>query len=281
MAHLPVAAASDSPGAAEMTATIWTEPEGPEAATEFTDPTAGSPVIELADVRKMYRSGAVEFEALRGVSLRIEQGEYVAIMGPSGSGKSTLMHILGCLDVSTDGSYALGGDDVRELDEVELADVRNRQIGFVFQQFNLLPSLSAWRNVELPMTYGRVPREQRKRRALAALERVGLTDKVNNKPGELSGGQQQRVAVARALVTEPAMILADEPTGNLDSTATEDVLGLFTELHRQGRTIVLITHEIDVAEKAHRIVRIRDGVIVSDTVTERARRHEAGPTVIA
>lgn len=225
------------------------------------------PVIEVAGVRKRYRTGTVEFEALRGIDLRIEQGEFVAIMGPSGSGKSTLMHILGCLDVPTDGSYRLAGDDVGEMDEIDLADVRNRQIGFVFQQFNLLPSLAAWRNVELPMTYGRVPRDARKRRALAALDRVGLADKVQNKPGEMSGGQQQRVAVARALVTEPAMILADEPTGNLDSTATEDVLGLFAELHAQGRTIVLITHEIEVAERAHRIVRIRDGLIQSDEPT--------------
>jgi putative ABC transport system ATP-binding protein len=198
------------------------------------------------------------------VSLRIDQGEYVAIMGPSGSGKSTLMHIIGCLDVPTEGGYLLAGEDVGEMDEVDLAQVRNRQIGFVFQQFNLLPSLNAWRNVELPLTYAGVKREERKRRALEALDRVGLADRVGHRPGELSGGQQQRVAVARALVSDPALILADEPTGNLDSVATEDALALFDELHAQGRTIVLITHEIDVAERSRRIVRVRDGRIQSD-----------------
>ena len=170
-------------------------------------------------------------------------------MGPSGSGKSTLMHIIGCLDVPTAGGYLLAGEDVGEMDEVDLAEVRNRQIGFVFQQFNLLPSLTAWRNVELPLTYAGVKRDERKRRAIEALERVGLADRVDHRPGELSGGQQQRVAVARALVSDPALILADEPTGNLDSVATDDALALFDELHAQGRTIVLITHELDVAQR--------------------------------
>jgi putative ABC transport system ATP-binding protein len=223
------------------------------------------PVIELTDVRKTYRAGALEVDALRGVSLRIGHGEYVAIMGPSGSGKSTLMHILGCLDVRTAGTYLLAGEDVSELTELELAEIRNRQVGFVFQQFNLLPSLTAWRNVELPLTYGGVRRDERRRRALDALARVGLADRVEHRPGELSGGQQQRVAVARALVGEPSLILADEPTGNLDSAASDSALNLFDELHAQGATIVLITHEAEIAERARRIVRIRDGLIQSDT----------------
>ena len=188
---------------------------------------------------------------------RIEEGEYVAVTGPSGSGKSTLMHILGCLDVPTSGSYHLAGEDVSELSEARLAEVRNRRIGFVFQQFNLLPSLNAWRNVELPLMYAGVPRHQRKQRALAALDKVGLGDRAEHKPGELSGGQQQRVAVARALVTDPALILADEPTGNLDSGSTHEVLGLLDELSALGRTIVLITHEHDVAARAGRTIAVR------------------------
>ncbi|WP_454050777.1 ABC transporter ATP-binding protein [Cellulomonas sp. Marseille-Q8402] len=229
----------------------------------------GDPVIELVGARKTYRTGSIEFEALRGVDLAITTGEYVAIMGPSGSGKSTLMNIVGCLDVVTEGAYRLAGEDVGELDEVELADVRNRRLGFVFQQFHLLPSLPAWRNVELPLVYGRVPAAERRERAVAALERVGLGEKLDNRPGELSGGQQQRVAVARALVGEPALILADEPTGNLDSRSTEDVLALLDELHGQGRTIVLITHELEVAQHARRIVFVRDGLIQSDEVNPR------------
>ncbi len=225
---------------------------------------AAEPVIELSGARKTYRSGEIEFEALRGVDLTVTEGEYVAIMGPSGSGKSTLMNILGCLDVLTEGSYRLGGEDVAELSENALAQVRNRRIGFVFQQFHLLPSLSAWRNVELPMVYGKVDRAERRRRAETALGRVGLADRLHNRPGELSGGQQQRVAVARALAGEPTMILADEPTGNLDSASTEDVLTLFDEMHDAGRTIVLITHELDVARRARRIVSVHDGLIRSD-----------------
>ena len=224
------------------------------------------PVIKLAAARKTYKTGSIEFEALRGVDLSIAEGEYVAVIGPSGSGKSTIMNILGCLDTLTTGEYLLAGENVEELDEVELAAVRNRRIGFVFQQFHLLPSLAAWRNVELPLVYAGVPKDERKARAIAALERVGLGDRVDNKPGQLSGGQQQRVAVARALVTEPTMILADEPTGNLDSHSTEEVLGLFDELHASGRTIVLITHEHDVAARSGRIVHVRDGLISSEEV---------------
>jgi putative ABC transport system ATP-binding protein len=221
-------------------------------------------LIELSGVRKTYDTGHFQVEALRGVDVHIEEGEYVAVIGPSGSGKSTLMHILGCLDVPTSGEYHLAGEDVSQLSEARLAEVRNRRIGFVFQQFNLLPSLKAWRNVELPLMYAAVPRHERRERALAALDRVGLADRAEHRPGELSGGQQQRVAVARALVTDPALILADEPTGNLDSTSTRDVLALLDELSSLGRTIVLITHEHDVADRAGRILQVRDGEITPD-----------------
>jgi putative ABC transport system ATP-binding protein len=221
--------------------------------------TPTTPIIELDEVRKTYASGAAQVHALAGVSLAINPGEYVAVTGPSGSGKSTLMHILGCLDVPTSGAYRLAGVDVSAMTETELAHVRNQRIGFVFQQFNLLASMSAWRNVELPLCYAGVGRAERRERALGALDRVGLADRVEHRPGELSGGQQQRVAVARALVTDPALILADEPTGNLDSRSTDDVLALLAELHDAGRTIVLITHESSVAAAAQRSLRIRDG----------------------
>ena len=223
------------------------------------------PVIDVRDVRKVYSTGVVEVEALRGVSLRVEEGEYVAIMGPSGSGKSTLMHILGCLDLLSTGSYALAGEDVSGLSELDLAAIRNRRIGFVFQQFNLLPGLPAWRNVELPLCYAGVKRAERKARAVELLERVGLGDRVDHRPNELSGGQQSRVALARALVNRPSMVLADEPTGALDSASTADVLSVFRELNEVGHTIVLITHEEEVAAHANRVVRLRDGLIETDT----------------
>ena len=225
-----------------------------------------APVVDLSGVRKTYRSGSIEFEALCGIDMQIGEGEYVAVVGPSGSGKSTLMNLLGCLDVPTQGTYLLGGEDVSRMTEAQLAEVRTRRIGFVFQQFHLLSSLPAWRNVELPLVYAGVPRAVRRERAIAALEKVGLGDRVDNRPGELSGGQQQRVAVARALVTEPDIILADEPTGNLDSGSTEAVLGLLDDLHRSGRTIVLITHEHDVATRASRNLVIRDGLITDDVL---------------
>jgi putative ABC transport system ATP-binding protein len=202
--------------------------------------------------------------ALRGISLSIQQGEYVAIIGPSGSGKSTLMHILGCLDTPTAGTYRLAGENVSGMTEAELAQVRNRRIGFVFQQFNLLTSMSAWQNVELPLAYAGVPRAERKERAMAALGRVGLAGRVQHRPGELSGGQQQRVAVARALVTEPDVILADEPTGNLDSVSARDVLALMDELHHAGRTLVVITHDEGVASASERVLGIHDGLLTED-----------------
>ena len=230
-----------------------------------TDNAGVVPVIELTEAAKTYLMGNQEVHAVQNVSLRIDEGEYVAVVGPSGSGKSTLMNIIGCLDVLSAGSYHLAGENVSEMDDVELAEIRNRRIGFVFQQFHLLPSLSALRNVELPLIYAGITRDSRRRRAAEALERVGLADRIHHRPGELSGGQQQRVAVARALVGDPALVLADEPTGNLDSTATADALALFDDLHTAGRTIVLITHEGEVADRARRTVRVRDGRIQLDS----------------
>jgi putative ABC transport system ATP-binding protein len=223
-----------------------------------------APALQLTDVRKTYRTGSIEVEALRGITLAVNAGDYMAIMGPSGSGKSTLMHILGCLDVPTSGDYQLAGENVAAMDETALAAIRNRRIGFVFQQFNLLPSLTAWRNVELPLTYAGLAPAERKQRAVAALERVGLADRVEHRPGELSGGQQQRVAVARALVTDPAVILADEPTGNLDSAAGAEVMQIFSRLNAEGRTVVMITHEPEIATYAKRVIHLLDGRIDSD-----------------
>jgi putative ABC transport system ATP-binding protein len=229
--------------------------------SDASDFAATPPVIELVDVDKVYRTGEIEVAAVRGVTLAIDEGEFVAIVGPSGSGKSTLMHILGCLDVPTAGGFRLSGHDVGSLDENQLADIRNVFVGFVFQQFNLLADLTAWRNVELPLVYAGIDPDERRARALAALDRVGLSDRANHRPGELSGGQQQRVAIARAIVTEPAMILADEPTGNLDSRSSADVLDVLVDLHAEGRTIVLITHERDVAARAGRVIELRDGEV--------------------
>jgi putative ABC transport system ATP-binding protein len=231
-----------------------------------------APVIDVREVRKTYQIGDIAVHALRGVSLRVERGEYVAIMGHSGSGKSTLMNILGCLDAPTGGAYLLNGLDVRDVDEDTLSDVRNRFIGFVFQSFNLIPRTRALANVELPLSYAGISRAARRARSLAALDAVGLGDRVNHVPSELSGGQQQRVAIARALVTNPALILADEPTGNLDTASGEEVLGIFERLSGEGRTIVLITHEDEVAAHAQRVIRVRDGVIVAD---ERPQTQEA------
>ncbi|HEY2675096.1 MAG TPA: ABC transporter ATP-binding protein [Rugosimonospora sp.] len=222
------------------------------------------PVLDVRNLVKTYGAGETEVRALRGVSLRVYRGDYVAIMGSSGSGKSTLMNILGCLDIPTGGRYLLDGVDVSRLSDRQLALVRNRRIGFVFQSFNLIPRTTALANVELPLAYAGVRGAERRRRALAALELVGLADRGRHEPNQLSGGQQQRVAVARALVTAPALVLADEPTGNLDSKATMDVLGVLDQLNRSGRTIVLITHEPEVAENARRLIRLVDGRIIED-----------------
>jgi putative ABC transport system ATP-binding protein len=224
-------------------------------------------MIELNDITKVYRMGDIEVQALRGVSLRVDAGEWVAITGASGSGKSTLMNIIGCLDRPTSGSYRLDGTEVATMDDRALAAVRNRKIGFVFQGFNLLARTSALANVELPLVYGgKGDHSERRRRAVAELERVGLGDRLEHRPNELSGGQQQRVAIARALVNDPALILADEPTGNLDSKSGDEIMDLFDSLHQQGMTLVVVTHDPDVAARAARIIHIKDGQVESDQV---------------
>jgi putative ABC transport system ATP-binding protein len=221
-------------------------------------------LIRLDKISRRYQMGTETVHALREVSLEIQRGEYVAIMGPSGSGKSTMMNLVGCLDTPTSGSYQLNGNHVSEMNDNQLAEIRNREIGFVFQTFNLLPRSDALRNVELPLIYAGVPFEERRRTALDALKNVGLADRIHHKPNELSGGQRQRVAVARALVNKPSLILADEPTGNLDSKTGAEILALFTQLSAQGNTIIVVTHEEDVARHAQRIIRLRDGLIAAD-----------------
>jgi putative ABC transport system ATP-binding protein len=223
--------------------------------------------IRTDDLTKVYEMGSEQVYALRGVNIEIKRGEYVAIMGPSGSGKSTLMNLIGCLDSPTSGKYWLAGRLVSDLDEDELAYIRNKEIGFVFQMFNLLPRASALHNVELPLVYNGTPAAERTARAKRALEAVDLGARMNHKPSELSGGQRQRVAIARALVNTPAIILADEPTGNLDTQTGEDIMGVFAKLHEQGNTVILVTHEGDIAQHAHRVIRIRDGRVESDERT--------------
>ena len=224
----------------------------------------GEPVIRAEDLWRTYQMGAEEIHALRGVSFRIEPNEYVAVMGPSGSGKSTLMNLIGCLDTPSRGIYVLKGKVVSEMNDDELAAIRNREIGFVFQTFNLLPRASALHNVELPLVYAGVPKVERLERARKTLAMVDLADRTGHKPNELSGGQRQRVAIARALVMRPSILLADEPTGNLDSQTGEEIMGLFERLHAEGNTIILVTHERDIADHAHRTIHIRDGKIESD-----------------
>ncbi len=218
-------------------------------------------MIRIADACRRYGSGSASIAVLRGVSLEIAAGEFIAIMGPSGSGKSTLMNVIGCLDTLDGGTYELAGTRVDQLDSRGLAELRNRKFGFVFQLFNLIPRLDAMRNVELPMVYGRVPPAERRARAAAALQRVGLGERLHHVPSRLSGGQQQRVAIARAVANDPDIIIADEPTGSLDSVSSAEIMGLFADLHRQGKTILMVTHEPDIAAHAQRVVRLRDGLI--------------------
>jgi len=223
-------------------------------------------IINCSQLAKFYKVGTQIVKALRSVSLSINRGEYVAIMGPSGSGKSTFMNIIGCLDSPTSGSYVLNNKDVSKMSDDDLAEVRNKEIGFVFQTFNLLPRYTALENVTLPLIYAGVSKTIRNQRALSVLDNVGLSDRVTHKPNELSGGQRQRVAVARALVNNPSIILADEPTGNLDSKTSVDIMGLFSQIHKQGNTIIVVTHEEDIAKHAHRIIRLRDGLVETDEI---------------
>jgi putative ABC transport system ATP-binding protein len=224
-------------------------------------------IIEMRDIAKVYDTGKIKVEALKGIDLEVTRGEFVAVVGPSGSGKSTLLNLLGCLDTPTGGDYFLGGEAVAGLARDQLADVRNRRVGFVFQNFNLLPQLTALENVEMPMLFGGIGRRERRRRAMEQLDKVGLGDRVEHKPTELSGGQMQRVAIARALAMEPDIVLADEPTGNLDTGSGTDVMGVLTDLWHQGRTLMVVTHDATLARRANRVVEIRDGAVVTDSST--------------
>jgi len=237
----------------------------------------GQSVIQTKDIAKIYKMGTETVEALKSVSININKGEYVAFMGPSGSGKSTLMNIIGCLDTPTRGNYQLAGQDVSETSENDLAEIRNKEIGFVFQTFNLLPRQSSLENVALPLVYAGFSKSQREERALEVLSSVGLGERAYHKPNELSGGQRQRVAIARALVNNPSIILADEPTGNLDTKTSYEIMELFQLLHDQGNTIVMVTHEDDIAQYAHRIIRMRDGLVESDTINKDITRVGAQP----
>ncbi len=225
-------------------------------------------VIRVEDLRKIYTMGATKVHALQGIDLEIGRNEYVALMGPSGSGKSTLMNLIGCLDTPTSGNYWLSGINVSTMTDGELAEVRNKEIGFVFQTFNLLPRMTALDNVALPLVYGGMSKSRRNDRAREVLDAVGLGDRVDHKPNELSGGQRQRVAIARALVNDPSIILADEPTGNLDTKTSIEIMGIFEEIHKNGNTVILVTHEPDISEHAHRIVRLRDGRVETDVLNE-------------
>ncbi len=227
-------------------------------------------IIDIQEMRKVYDLGTIQVEALRGVNVNILENDYVAIMGPSGSGKSTLMNLIGCLDTPTSGEYILAGERVAHLSDRQLAEIRNRRIGFVFQTFNLLPRASALQNVELPLVYAGESPSERRRRSKEALEAVGLGDRMKHKPNEMSGGQRQRVAIARALVTNPSIILADEPTGNLDSKTGDEIMQLFEKIYANGNTIILVTHEEDIARHARRIIRLRDGLVESDQAVNRA-----------
>jgi putative ABC transport system ATP-binding protein len=231
-------------------------------------PGDASSIIRMQDIRKVYDTGKIKVEALKGINIEVQRGDLVAIVGPSGSGKSTLMNLIGCLDTPTSGVYTLGGENVGGVTRDQLAEIRNRRVGFIFQAFNLLPNITALENVEMPMLFGGMPPRERRARARQLLERVGLGDRVDHKPTELSGGQMQRVAIARSLAMEPDIILADEPTGNLDTSSGGDIMSIFTELWEQGRTLVIITHDPGLAKRANRVIEIRDGLVVRDEAGE-------------